>query len=166
MVLVITLLVIKRLGAQQTGSSNNAFGYYALAGNNETGNNAFGALALEFNFTGSYNTAMGNGALATSTGSSNIAQGAGAGGFQQTGSNSIYIGDAGFFDESNVIAIGRTLPNAIPYENTYIGGIYDTVVTDRIVYVGSDGHLGTLLRRAAIKRKSSPWTKSVKHSSR
>jgi hypothetical protein len=149
------------LGALQTGSGNNAFGDYALGVNNGgSGNNAFGESALEFNSTGSRNTAIGEGALDNSTGDFNTALGFAAGGALETGNNNIYVGDAGFFEESNVIAIGRSSPSGTPYENTYIGGIYDTVVTDRIVYVGSDGHLGTLASSRRYKEKIKPMDKA------
>ena len=148
------------LGALQTGSSNNAFGYYALGANSSGSyNNAFGGLALQFN-TGSNNTAVGDLALTSSSGDFNTALGDGAGYFLQTGSNNVYIGDGGFFDESNVIAIGARSASGTPYQNTYIGGIYDTVETDRVVYVGANGHLGTLASSGRYKEEIKPMDKA------
>jgi trimeric autotransporter adhesin len=141
----------------QTGSFNNAVGGVAL-NNDESGafNNAFGDGALENNVSGSSNTAVGDLALSNSTGDYNTALGASAGTDPGIGSNNIYIGDSGFPGDTNVISIGGIPASGTAYENTYIGGIYDTVVTDRIVYVASDGHLGTLASSRRYKEEIKP----------
>jgi hypothetical protein len=51
-----------------------------------------------------------------------------------------------------VISIGGIAASGTPYENTYIGGIYEASVntdTARPVYVDNDGHLGTSLVNAS-----------------
>jgi hypothetical protein len=145
------------LYSHQIGNFNNAFGDDALI-SDETGgsNNAFGTNALASNVSGVGNSAMGDMALSGSVGDYNIALGFAAGSDPFIGSNNIYIGDSGFENDENVIAIGRIAPSGTPYENTYIGGIYDTVVTDRIVYVASDGHLGTLASSRRYKEEIKP----------
>jgi hypothetical protein len=94
-----------------------------------------------------------------STGDNNIALGVGAGMNQTTGSSNIYIGDTGVAGESNVIAIGRNqacLPVCGNITATYIGGIYDSVVTDRAVYIDSNGRLGTLASSRRYKEDIKP----------
>jgi hypothetical protein len=141
----------------QTGSFNNVVGASAL-GSDQSGefNNALGDSALSANVTGSNNTAVGDLALNNSTGDYNTALGAGAGSFHGTGSNNIYIGDRGALGDNNVIAIGAASASGIIYENTYIGGIHDTVVTDQVVYVDSNGHLGTLASSHRYKEGIKP----------
>jgi hypothetical protein len=55
-----------------------------------------------------------------------------------------------------VIAVGRTPASGINYEATYVGGIHDAVVTDRIVYGQSDGRLGTLASSRRYKEDIKP----------
>jgi len=62
----------------------------------------------------------------------------------------------GVAGENNVIAVGRTPASGINYEATYVGGIHDAVVTDRIVYVQSDGRLGTLASSRRYKEEIKP----------
>ena len=56
-----------------------------------------------------------------------MALGAEAGTDPGIGSNNIYIGDPGFAGDTNVISIGAIAASGTPYENTFVGGIYDTV---------------------------------------
>ena len=149
------------LYAHGTGGFNNAVGASALSTDaSGSFNNAFGDDALMANVTGSNNTAVGDLALVASTGDYNIALGASAGIDPGIGSNNIYIGDLGFAGDNNVISIGAIPPSGTNYQNTYIGGIYSTVVSDRIVYVGSDGHLGTLASSKRYKEEIKPMDKT------
>ncbi len=88
-----------------------------------------GDLALSGSISGSNNTAVGDLALSGSTGDYNTALGSGAGTDPGIGSNNIYIGDRGFPGDTNVISIGGIASSGTAYANTYIGGIYDTVVS-------------------------------------
>jgi hypothetical protein len=153
------------------GSNNNAFGVDALFANQSSFNNAFGGSALYSNETGAFNTAFGNEALSNNVsgaentavgdlaltgptdGSFNTALGAMAGIEAGIGINNIYIGDMGVAGDNNVIAIGRSSASGTPYTDTYIGGIYETVVTDRPVYVAAGGHLGTLASSRRFKEE-------------
>jgi hypothetical protein len=145
------------LFSHQTGSFNNAVGNSVLH-DDQSGalNNAFGDAALSSNISGFNNTAVGDLALSASTGDYNTALGAGAGLSLTTGSNNIYIGDTGLDGDTNVIAIGALAPSGTSYENTFIGGIYETVETDRFVLVGPDGHLGTLVSSRRYKDDIKP----------
>jgi endosialidase-like protein len=62
----------------------------------------------------------------------------------------------GFDGDNNVIAIGALAASGTDYTDTFIGGIYDTVVTDRIVYVAADGHIGTLASSRRYKEDIKP----------
>ena len=86
--------------------------------------------------------------------------GAGAGTDPGILSNNIYIGDAGFAGDNNVISIGGIAASGTHYEKTYIGGIYDAVVQDRPVYIESDGHLGTLASSRRYKEGIKPMDKA------
>lgn len=110
--------------------------------------------------SGSNNTAAGHLALANSTGDYNTALGSGAGTDPGIGSNNIYIGDSGFAGDNNVISIGGIAASGTAYTRTYIGGIYDTLVTNRIVYVRSDGLLGTLASSRRYKEEIKPMDKT------
>ena len=58
-----------------------------------------------------------------------------------------------------MIAIGRNqacLPTCGNITATYIGGIYDSVVTDRAVYIDSSGRLGTLASSRRYKEDIKP----------
>ncbi len=90
----------------------------------------------------------------------NTALGAGAGTDPGILSNNIYIGDAGFVGDNNVISIGGIPASGTHYEKTYIGGIYDAVVQDRPVYIQSDGHLGTLASSRRYKEGIKPMDKA------
>lgn len=99
-------------------------------------------------------------ALENSTGSFNTALGASAGSNQDTGSNNIYIGDTGVAGESNVIAIGGVASSGTPYTDTFIGGIHDSVEADQAVFIGADGHLGTLVSSQRYKEEVKPMDKA------
>ena len=127
--------------------SNTAVGTAALLLNTAgTGNSALGTAAMVNNDNGTNNTAVGSFALQNNTNGSNIiAVGAGAGTDPGLVSNNVYIGDPGFSGDENVISIGGIAASGTPYEFTFIGGIYNSIVTtDALpVYIDSDGHLGT-----------------------
>ncbi len=146
------------LQGHSTGIQQTAIGYktlYSQPSGDE--NTAIGALALQQDTTGHDNTAVGGEALFNNTrGSANIALGRGAGFDQDLGNNNIYIGGIGVAGENNVIAVGRTPASGINYQATYVGGIHDAVVTDRIVYVQSDGRLGTLASSRRYKEEIKP----------
>jgi hypothetical protein len=128
------------LSSNTTGYDNSAFGVAALL-SNTTGslNAAFGVGALEDNTTGSYNSALGWQALhANTTGVRNIALGYYAGSSLTSGDDNIYIGNGGAPNESKTIRIGGTQTAA------YLAGIYgQTSASGTVVYVASDGRLGT-----------------------
>jgi trimeric autotransporter adhesin len=153
-----TSLGVGSLQGHSTGIQETAIGYktlYSQPSGDE--NTAIGALALQQDTTGHNNTAVGGEALVNNTrGSENIALGRGAGFDQDLGNNNIYIGDIGVAGENNVIAVGRTPASGINYEATYVGGIHDAVVSDRIVYVQSDGRLGTLASSRRYKEEIKP----------
>jgi hypothetical protein len=127
--------------------SNTAVGTAALLFNTAgTGNSALGTAALVNNNNGSNNTALGSFALQNNTnGNDNTAVGAGAGTDPGIVSNNVYIGDPGFDGDNNVISIGGIASSGTPYENTFIGGIYNASVSAMAlpVYIDEDGHLGT-----------------------
>jgi hypothetical protein len=115
------------LYSNTTGDSNNATGNTALT-SNTTGiqNNAFGYSALLLNVTGNNNTAIGDTAGAMITGSGNVCIGQGV------------QGVAGEDD------------------TTRIRNIYDSVATDRAVYVNSDNKLGTMASSRRFKDEIRP----------
>ena len=135
------------------GIENSALGTATLVNNdNGASNTAVGAFALQNNVNGGANTAVGHSALQNSTGEFNTALGAGAGTDPEIASNNVYVGDPGFPGDTNVISIGGIAASGTAYENTYIGGIHGASVdtgTDPLpVYVGNDGHLGTIVANA------------------
>jgi hypothetical protein len=144
------------------GFFNSATGAYSLTNNSDGNyNTANGYSALYFNAEGDANTATGFAALYhNNTGFFNTAVGYSAGTNQTSGSNNIYIGDAGLAGESNVIAIGAFASSGTPYAFTYIGGIYDSLVDDRPVYIRSDGALGTLVSSRRYKEEIKPMGKA------
>jgi hypothetical protein len=119
------------LSSNTTGDSNNAIGNTALT-SNTTGiqNNAFGYSALLLNVTGNNNTAIGDTAGAMITGSGNVCIGEGV------------QGVAGEDD------------------TTRIRNIYDSVATDRAVYVNSDNKLGTMASSRRFKDEIKPMKKT------
>jgi hypothetical protein len=123
------------------GDFNTANGYQALS-NNLIGqyNTATGAGALQSNTNGQYNTAIGEETLdSNTTGHGNIALGYYAGHMITTGFDNIDIGNAGQASDSSTIRIGFNPAQT----NTFIAGIFDSVVATRAVCVDSSGHLGT-----------------------
>jgi trimeric autotransporter adhesin len=153
---------LRALFSDINGGFNTATGVYSLYSNTSGFfNSATGAYSLTTNTTGLNNTANGYSALyRNTTGSDNTAVGFAAGFNQTSGSNNIYIGDAGIAGESNVIAIGAAASSGTPYAFTYIGGIYDSIVDDRPVYVRSDGALGTLVSSQRYKEEIEPMGKA------
>ncbi len=152
-----------------SGSSNSAFGYYALANatsachsvavgldallNTSTGsyNTAVGLQSLEANTTGNNSTAVGYNALSNSdTGSYNIALGQTAGSTLTTGSNNIYIGNSGgTSNESGQIRIGT----AGTQTAAYIAGIAtSSLASGTPVVVTKAGRLGFLSSSIRYKR--------------
>ena len=136
------------------GDSNTAVGAVALLLNTSgTQNTAVGTDAMVFNDTGSNNTAVGAFALENAISGNYItAIGANAGTDPGIVSNNVYIGDPGFPGDTNVLSIGGIAASGTPYDNTYIGGIFGASVnlaTALVVYVDTDGHLGTSLVNAS-----------------
>src|SRR6266536_3633138 len=163
----------RSLFLDSTGSFNTGVGAGALVLNNGDSNTAVGAVALLLNTSGTQNTAVGTDAMVfNDTGSNNTAVGAfalenaisgnyitaiGANAGTDPGivGNNVYIGDPGFPGDTNVLSIGGIAASGTPYDNTYIGGIYGASVntaTALVVYVDTDGHLGTSLVNASGKK--------------
>jgi hypothetical protein len=130
------------------GVNNTATGYGALEFNTDGGNNtATGIFALQDNTTGGGNTAVGSAALASNTtGGDNTAVGNGAGS-SITGSGNVCIGAGvnGFAGESNI---------------TRIRNVYESVATDRAVYVTADGRIGTLSSSRRYKEEIKPMNEA------
>jgi hypothetical protein len=119
------------LFSNTTGDSNNATGYTALTSNTiGIQNNAFGYSALLLNVSGNNNTAIGDTAGAMITGSGNVCIGEGVQG---------------------VAAVDNT---------TWIRNVYDSVASDRAVYVNSDNKIGTLASSRRYKEQIKPMDKA------
>ena len=120
------------LFANSAGFNNTAIGYNALLSNTTAGDNAaIGTTTLFNNITGEFNVAIGSQALyANVTGDSNTALGDSAGS-NITGNGNVCIGAGvnGFAGENNI---------------TRIRNVYESVATERAVYVTSDNRIGTL----------------------
>lgn len=131
-----------------TGSFNTADGKDALFSNTTGINNtATGLGALLSNITGGNNTANGVNALHNNTGGNdNTALGLGAG-FDITGSGSVCIG-------AGVTGV------AGENDTTRIRNVYDTVATERAVYVTSDNRIGTLSSSRRYKERIKPMEKA------
>ncbi|HET6887350.1 MAG TPA: tail fiber domain-containing protein [Candidatus Udaeobacter sp.] len=131
-----------------TGFNNTAIGYNALLSNTTAGDNtAIGTTALFSNTTGEFNIAIGSQALRDNvTGDSNTAIGDSAG-FNITGSGNVCIGAGvnGFAGESNI---------------TRIRNVYESVATERAVYVTSDNRIGTLASSRRYKEQIKPIEKA------
>jgi hypothetical protein len=131
-----------------TGSFNTANGKDALFSNSSGINNsATGFGALFSNTTGGNNTANGVNALHDNTGGdNNTALGLGAG-FDITGSGNVCIGAgvAGVAGEDNI---------------TRIRNVYESVATERAVYVTSDNRIGTLSSSRRYKKQIRPIEKA------
>jgi hypothetical protein len=127
-----------------SGFDNTANGYNALLSNTTAGDNtAVGTTALFSNTTGEFNTAVGAQSLRDNViGDSNTAIGDSAG-FNITGSGNVCIGAGvnGFAGESNI---------------TRIRNVYDSVATERAVYVTSDNRIGTLSSSRRYKEQIKP----------
>ena len=131
-----------------TGFNNTAIGYNALLSNTTAGDNtAIGTTALFSNTTGEFNIAIGSQALRDNvTGDGNTAIGDSAG-FNITGSGNVCIGAGvnGFAGESNI---------------TRIRNVYESVATERAVYVTSDNRIGTLASSRRYKEQIKPMEKA------
>jgi Chaperone of endosialidase len=131
-----------------TGFNNTAIGYNALLSNTTAGDNAaIGTTALFSNTTGEFNIAIGSQALRDNvTGDSNTAIGDSAG-FNITGSGNVCIGAGvnGVAGESNI---------------TRIRNVYQSVATERAVYVTSDNRIGTLSSSRRYKEEITPMEKA------
>jgi Chaperone of endosialidase len=131
-----------------TGSFNTASGKDALYSNSSGINNtASGLGALFGNISGGNNTANGVNALHNNTeGDNNTALGLGAG-FDVTGSGNVCIGAgvSGVAGESNI---------------TRIRNVYESVATERAVYVTSDNRIGTLSPSRRYKDEILPMAES------
>ncbi|MGB9475831.1 MAG: tail fiber domain-containing protein, partial [Candidatus Udaeobacter sp.] len=127
-----------------SGSFNTANGKDALFSNTSGINNtATGLGALLTNTTGGNNTANGVNALHDNTeGDNNTALGLGAG-FNTTGSGNVCIGAGviGVAGESNI---------------TRIRNVYESVATERAVFVTSDNRIGTLSSSRRYKERIKP----------
>lgn len=130
------------------GFSNTANGYNALLSNTTAGDNtAIGTTALFSNTTGEFNTAVGSQTLRDNvTGDGNTAIGDSAG-FNITGSGNVCIGAGvnGVAGESNI---------------TRIRNVYESVATERAVYVTSDNRIGTLSSSRRYKEQIKPMEKA------
>ncbi len=149
------------LANNTTGSQNTANGYGALYRNTAGNNTAIGFGALFRNTTGSDNTAVGDEALSNNTdGNSNTALGFNAGMDPGIGSNNIYIGDAGFAGDNNVIAIGGVSATGTAYTDCFIGGIFGNPSPGSAVYIAADGHLSTTASSRRFKDEIKPMDKA------
>jgi hypothetical protein len=130
------------------GFSNTANGYNALLSNTTAGDNtAIGTTALFSNTTGEFNTAVGSQTLRDNvTGGNNTAIGDSAG-FNITGSGNVCIGAGvnGVAGENNI---------------TRIRNVYESVATERAVYVTSDNRIGTLSSSQRYKDEIAAMAKS------
>ena len=132
------------------GAENTAVGDLALANNDSTGNGV-----------ANNNTAVGAGALSNnSDGNSNTALGFNAGMNPGIGSNNMYIGDAGFAGDNNVIAIGGVSATGTAYTDCFIGGIFGNPSPGSAVYIATDGHLSTTASSRRFKDEIKPMDKT------
>ena len=130
------------------GFNNTAVGYNALLSNAEAGDNtAVGTTALFSNTSGEFNTAIGSQSLRNNVdGDSNTAIGDSAG-FNITGSGNVCVGAGvnGVVGENNI---------------TRIRNVYESVATERAVYVTSDNRIGTLSSSRRYKDEITPMAKA------
>ncbi|HZR04231.1 MAG TPA: tail fiber domain-containing protein [Candidatus Udaeobacter sp.] len=152
---------VEALLSNTTGEGNTADGAYALD-SNSTGNvnTAIGDQALYSNATGNNNTANGFGALEeNAAGNSNTAVGVSALFSNFTGNSNTAIGDSA---GSNITGDGNVCIGAgvtgVAGENniTRIRNIYESVATERAVYVTSDNRIGTLSSSRRYKEQIKP----------
>ena len=127
-----------------TGFNNTAIGYNAVLSNTTGGDNTgIGVTVLFSNSTGEFNTGVGSQALRDNvTGNGNTAIGDSAG-FNITGSGNVCIGAGinGVAGEDNI---------------TRIRNVYESVATERAVYVTSDNRIGTLSSSCRYKEQIEP----------
>ena len=132
------------------GFNNTAIGYNALLSNTTAGDNAaIGTTSLFNNSTGEFNVAVGSQALYNNvSGDSNTAVGDSAG-FNITGSGNVCIGAGvnGVAGENNI---------------TRIRNVYESVATERAVYVTSDNRIGTLTSSRRYKDDIRPMEDASK----
>jgi Chaperone of endosialidase len=144
----------RALYANATGNANTATGNGALRNTTAGYNTADGLHALFLNTTGKRNTGVGAEVLSANTfGSSNIALGYNAGSSLTTGNDNIDIGNVGIAGESGVLRIGT------PHKQNaaYVAGIYGATEANGLtVFIGSDGHLGTVPSSARFKDEVKP----------
>ena len=143
------------------GSGNVAAGFAALA-NNTSGNSsqAFGFVALFHQEDGVFNDGFGRNTLYSNVhGDNNTAMGDEAG-FQITGNGNIDIGAGakGLTGENGVTRIGED--GVSGFTACFIKGIYGSFENGRAVYVGSNGHLGTLMSSRRYKEDIKPMAES------
>ena len=155
------------LNSNTMGDFNTATGYRALL-RNTTGsfNTANGKDALFSNSTGINNTASGLGALlSNTTGGNNTANGVNALHNNIEGDNNTALGLGAGFDitGSGNVCIGAGM-NGFAGENniTRIRNVYDSVATERAVYVTSDNRIGTLSSSRRYKDEIRPMEEASK----
>lgn len=138
------------LFANSAGFNNTAIGYNALLSNTTAGDNAaIGTTALFNNTDGEFNVAVGSQALYNNvSGDSNTAVGDSAG-FNITGSGNVCVGAGvnGVAGENNI---------------TRIRNVYESVATERAVYVTSDNRIGTLASSRRYKDEIRPMEDASK----
>jgi hypothetical protein len=147
------------------GFSNVAVGIYALYSNTSGSyNNAHGAYALENNIDGFENEAFGDVALNSVThGSQNVAIGDEAGISITTGSGNTLIGKAAglIVTGDGNVCLGADVIGVAGVDNTtWIRNVYESVATGRIVYVNSDGKVGTLASSRRFKEGIKPMNEA------
>jgi hypothetical protein len=123
---------------QTTTGSNTAVGWSAQLNTNTGFNNAaFGVRAMEFNVDGTNNTALGNLALNSSASTSNhVCVGRLAGQSITTVDNNVIVGH-----HSGVHSVFGEISDRCFIDNIY--GAPVSAATGTLVYVDSDGRLGT-----------------------
>ena len=153
------------LARNTTGSDTTAVGIAALR-QNETANSntATGASALWFNRIGYRNTAIGNTALYYNVGGhGNTAIGFRAL-YRNHESNNIGLGfNAGsnLTDGDGNVCIGYNIFGVAGESNTTrISNIYSSAASARLVYIKSDGKLGTLVSSQRFKEEIKPMDKA------
>jgi hypothetical protein len=129
------------LFSNEGGIDNTADGSNALYGNTIGNNNVAGGYkALFTNQSGSFNAAIGFRALYQNTGSNNVALGFNAGSSLTTGDGNVCIG-------YNVLGV------AGESNTTRISNIYSSAASARLVYIKSDGKVGTLVSSGRFKEE-------------
>ena len=146
--------LVKALFSNTTGFNNTGNGYNALLSNTTAGDNtAVGTTALFSNTTVEFNTAIGSRALRDNiTGAINTAIGDSTG-FNITGSGNVCIGAGGngVAGESNI---------------TRIRNVYESVATERPVYVTSDNRIGTSASSRRYKERVKPMERPARRFTR